>query len=94
MSMSAPFDPMQQGSDVPVDGSDQDELEIEEARGASGGTESSGSEPSGADVSGADATGNPGDSPVRHDDEDEAGGGPVFRTPHPGDRLHPEDLGS
>ncbi|PYY41461.1 hypothetical protein [Curtobacterium sp. MCPF17_046] len=94
MSMSAPFDPMQQGSDVPVDGSDQDELEVEEARGATGGPESSGSEPSGADVSGAAAIGNPGDSPVRHDDEDEAGGGPVFRTPEPGDRLHPEDLGS
>ncbi|WIB13782.1 hypothetical protein [Curtobacterium sp. MCPF17_052] len=49
--------------------------------------------PSGADVSGADAIGDPGDSPVRHDDEDAAGGGPVFRTPHPGDRLHPGDLG-
>lgn len=88
MSMSAPFDPQQQGSDVPVDGSDQDELEVEESRAAP-----PADEPSGADVSGADATGDPGDSPVRHDDEDAAGGGPVFRTPHPGDRLHPGDLG-
>ncbi|WIB26387.1 hypothetical protein [Curtobacterium sp. MCSS17_015] len=88
MSMSAPFDPTQPGGDVPVDGSDQDELEVEEARGASA------PETSGADVSGAEVTGNPGDSPVRHDDEDEAGGGPVFRTPNPGDRLHPDDLGA
>jgi hypothetical protein len=89
MSMSAPFDPEEQSSDVPVDGSDQDELEVEQSRGSAGG-----GEPSGADVSGADAAGDPGDSPVRHDDEDEAGGGPVFRTPEPGDRLHPDDLES
>ncbi|WP_420363178.1 hypothetical protein AABM26_01875 [Curtobacterium aetherium] len=89
MSMSAPFDPQQQGSDVPVDGSDQDGLEVEESLAAA-----SGSEPSGADVSGADAAGDPAQSPVRHDDEDEAGGGPVFRTPEPGDRLHPDDLGA
>lgn len=87
MSMSAPFDPQQPGSDVPVDGSDQDELEVEESRGTA-----SGSEPSGADVTGADATGDAVDSPVRHDDEDEAGGGPVFRRPQPGDRLHADDL--
>jgi hypothetical protein len=87
MSMSAPFDPQQQGTDVPVDGSDQDELEVEESRATAAG------EPSGADVSGAEAAGDPAASPVRHDDEDEAGGGPVFRTPHPGDRLHPGDLG-
>ena len=85
--MSAPFDPQQPGSDVPVDGSDQDELEVEESRGTA-----SGSEPSGADVTGADATGDAADSPVRHDDEDEAGGGPVFRRPHAGERLHPDDL--
>ena len=89
MSMSAPFDPEQQGTTVPVDGSDQDELEVEQSRGAE-----TGAEPSGADVSGADAAGDPGDSSVRHDDEDEAGGGPVFRTPAPGDRLHADDLDS
>ena len=87
MSMSAPFDPQQQGTDVPVDGSDQDGLEVEESRATA-----SGSEPSGSDVSGADAIGDPADSPVRHDDEDEAGGGPVFRRPQAGDRLQADDL--
>jgi hypothetical protein len=60
MSMSAPFDPEQQGRSIPVDGSDESELEMEEDRGAH--------------------------------DEDEAGGGPVFRRPHAGERLHPDDL--
>jgi hypothetical protein len=76
MSMSAPFDPEQPGASVPVDGSDASELEVEESRGA--------------DV-GPDA-GDPGVSPADHEDEDEAGGGPVFRRPHAGDRLHPDDL--
>ncbi len=40
---------------------------------------------------GADA-GDPSVSPVDHRDEDEAGGGPVFRRPQAGDRLHPDDL--
>lgn len=85
MSMSTPFDPEQQGRAVPVDGSDEDELEIEEERGAD----------RGADVGGVDAAGDDSDpsrSPVRHDDEDEAGGGPVFRRPSAGERLHPDDL--
>jgi hypothetical protein len=89
MSMSAPFDPEQQGTTVPVDGSDQDELEVEQSRGTT-----DDAVPSGSDVSGADAAGDPGHSLVRHDDEDEAGGGPVFRTPQPGDRLHADDLDS
>ncbi|WIE72032.1 hypothetical protein [Curtobacterium sp. MCJR17_020] len=76
MSMSTPFDPEQQGAANPVDGSDEAELEIEEDRGADVGEDS------------ADPTA----SPVRHDAEDEAGGGPVFRRPQPGDRLHPGDL--
>ncbi|WP_156463541.1 hypothetical protein [Curtobacterium sp. Leaf183] len=77
MSMSAPFDPEQQGSDVPVDGSDQDELEVERDRGDLTGS----AEPT-------DAEG----SPVRQHDEDEAGGGPVFRRPQAGDRLDAEEL--
>jgi hypothetical protein len=76
MSMSAPFDPEQAGRAVPVDGSDEDELQIEQDRGADVGEDSA----------------DPSVSPVRHDDEDEAGGGPVFRRPHAGDRLHPGDL--
>ncbi|MCA5923365.1 hypothetical protein [Curtobacterium oceanosedimentum] len=76
MSMSAPFDPEQQGRSTPVDGSDESELEVEEDRGADVGPDSA----------------DPGVSPVGHEDEDEAGGGPVFRRPEAGDRLHPEDL--
>lgn len=76
MSMSAPFDPEQQGRSIPVDGSDESELEMEEDRGADVGDDS------------ADAS----VSPVSHHDEDEAGGGPVFRRPHAGERLHPDDL--
>lgn len=76
MSMSTPFDPEQPGRSIPVDGSDESELEIEEDRGADVGEDSA----------------DPSASPVRHDDEDEAGGGPVFRRPKVGDRLHPEDL--
>jgi hypothetical protein len=75
MSMSAPFDPEQPGRSVPVDGSDEDELQIEEDRAADVGEDSA----------------DPSVSPARHDDEDEAGGGPVFRRPKPGDRLHPGD---
>jgi hypothetical protein len=44
----------------------------------------------GADV--GDDSADPSVSPVSHHDEDEAGGGPVFRRPHAGDRLHPDDL--
>ena len=85
MSMSAPFDPEQQGSAVPVDGSDGSdgsdaselEVEVEEGRAAS---------PDADAWSDADA------SPERLHDEDEAGGGPVFRRPQPGERLHAEDL--
>lgn len=86
MSMSAPFDPEQQGSDVPVDGSDASELEVEEGRGAAG----SDSGP----VSGAvTSTSEEADaSSERLHDEDEAGGGPVFRRPQPGDRVDAEDL--
>jgi hypothetical protein len=76
MSMSAPFDPEQPGGSVPVDGTDPTELEVEEERGA--------------DV-GPDAD-DPSVSPVDHHDQDEAGGGPVFRRPHAGDRLHPDEL--
>lgn len=76
MSMSAPFDPEQSGSSVPVDGSDEDELQLEEDRGADVGEDSV----------------DPSVSPVDHHDEDEAGGGPVFRRPEAGDRLHPGDL--
>ncbi|MBT1682116.1 hypothetical protein [Curtobacterium flaccumfaciens] len=76
MSMSAPFDPEQQGRSIPVDGSDESELEMEEDRGADVGDDSA----------------DPSVSPVGHHDEDEAGGGPVFRRPHAGDRLHPDDL--
>ncbi|KTR38909.1 hypothetical protein NS263_12120 [Curtobacterium oceanosedimentum] len=78
MSMSTPFDPQQPGADLPVDGSDQTEIEVEEDRGA--------------DV-GPDAV-DPSTSPVSHEDEDEdeAGGGPVFRRPQAGDRLHADDL--
>lgn len=76
MSMSAPFDPEQPGSSVPVDGSDEDELQLEEDRGADVGEDSA----------------DPSVSPVDHHDEDEAGGGPVFRRPEAGDRLHPGDL--
>ncbi|WIB77398.1 hypothetical protein DEJ28_17410 [Curtobacterium sp. MCPF17_002] len=75
MSMSAPFDPEQAGRSVPVDGSDEDELQVEEDRGADVGEDSV----------------DPSVSVARHDDEDEAGGGPVFRRPEPGDRLHPGD---
>ncbi|MBF4588588.1 hypothetical protein [Curtobacterium sp. VKM Ac-1395] len=79
MSMSAPFDPEQQGSDVPVDGSDASELEVEEGRSAAeSGTVSTSEE--------ADA------SAERLHDEDEAGGGPVFRRPQPGDRMDAADL--
>ncbi|MCY1693415.1 hypothetical protein [Curtobacterium sp. SL109] len=79
MSMSAPFDPEQQGSDVPVDGSDASELEVEEGRSAAeSGTVSTSEE--------ADA------SAERLHDEDEAGGGPVFRRPQPGDRMDASDL--
>ena len=76
MSMSAPFDPEQQGRSIPVDGSDESELEMEEDRGADVGDDSA----------------DPSVSPVSHHDEDAAGGGPVFRRPHAGDRLHPDDL--
>ncbi|MBO9046200.1 hypothetical protein JG550_003414 [Curtobacterium flaccumfaciens pv. flaccumfaciens] len=76
MSMSAPFDPEQQGRSIPVDGSDESELEMEEDRGADVGDDSA----------------DPSVAPVSHHDEDEAGGGPVFRRPHAGDRLHPDDL--
>ncbi|MBF4593987.1 hypothetical protein ITJ58_09475 [Curtobacterium flaccumfaciens] len=76
MSMSAPFDPEQQGRSIPVDGSDESEVEMEEDRGADVGDDSA----------------DPGVSPVSHHDEDEAGGGPVFRRPHAGERLHPDDL--
>ncbi|MBT1621934.1 hypothetical protein KK101_04460 [Curtobacterium flaccumfaciens pv. oortii] len=72
MSMSAPFDPEQQGRSIPVDGSDESELEMEEDRG--------------------DDSADPSVSPVSHHEEDEAGGGPVFRRPHAGERLHPDDL--
>lgn len=76
MSMSTPFDPEQQGAAIPVDGSDEAELEIEEDRGADVGEDSA----------------DPSVSPVNHQDEDEAGGGPVFRRPQAGERLHPDDL--
>jgi len=76
MSMSAPFDPEQQGRSIPVDGSDESELEMEEDRGADVGDDSA----------------DPSVSSVSHHDEDEAGGGPVFRRPHAGERLHPDDL--
>jgi len=76
MSMSAPFDPEQQGRSIPVDGSDESELEMEEDRGADVGDDSA----------------DPSVSPVSHHEEDETGGGPVFRRPQPGDRLHPGDL--
>ncbi|OEI67572.1 hypothetical protein Cus16_2803 [Curtobacterium sp. ER1/6] len=82
MSMSTPFDPQQPGADLPVDGTvpDRDEteteVEVEEDRGADVGPDSA----------------DPSTSPVSHEDEDEAGGGPVFRRPEAGDRLHPEDL--
>ncbi|MDT0232746.1 hypothetical protein [Curtobacterium sp. BRB10] len=76
MSMSAPFDPEQQGRSIPVDGSDESELEMEADRGADVGDDSA----------------DPSVSPVSHHDEDEAGGGPVFRRPHAGERLHPDDL--
>jgi len=81
MSMSTPFDPQQPGADVPVDGTlpedaDQTETELQEDRGADVGPDSV----------------DPSTSPVSHEDEDEAGGGPVFRRPEPGDRLHPDDL--
>ena len=72
MSMSTPFDPEQQGSAVPVDGRDEDELEVEEARSG---------EPVEADV-----------SPARLREQDEAGGGPVFRRPQAGDRLSAQEL--
>ncbi|MDM7892600.1 hypothetical protein [Curtobacterium caseinilyticum] len=79
--MSTPFDPQQPGADLPVDGSqpedtDQTEVEVEEDRGADVGPDS-------ADLS---------VSPASHQDEDEAGGGPVSRRPQAGDRLHPDDL--
>ncbi|WP_439689535.1 hypothetical protein ACRQ4C_17170 [Curtobacterium sp. SP.BCp] len=80
MSMSTPFDPEQPGASVPVDGSDATELEVEEERGADVGPDAG---PAAAD---------PSVSPVDHHDEDEAGGGPVFRRPQAGDRLHPDDL--
>ncbi|MBF4582224.1 hypothetical protein ITJ54_06025 [Curtobacterium sp. VKM Ac-2865] len=88
MSMSAPFDPEQQGSDVPVDGSDASELEVEEGRGAEG------SDSGPVSVSGAvTSTSEEADaSSERLQDEDEAGGGPVFRRPQPGDRVDAEDL--
>lgn len=76
MSMSTPFDPEQPGASVPVDGSDATELELEEDRGADVGPDSP----------------DPSVLPVDRHDEDEAGGGPVFRRPQPGDRLHSEDL--
>lgn len=84
MSMSAPFDPEQQDSDVPVDGSgvpvdgsDQDELQVERERG---------------DLTGAASPADADASPARQQDEDEAGGGPVFRRPQPGDRLSADEL--
>jgi hypothetical protein len=92
MSMSAPFDPEQQGSDVPVDGSDASELEVEEGRAAAG--SDSGPISDSGSVSGAvTSTSDEADaSSERLHDEDEAGGGPVFRRPQPGDRLDAEDL--
>jgi hypothetical protein len=86
MSMSAPFDPEQQGSDVPVDGSDASELEVEEGRAAAGSDSGSVSGAVSSTSEEADA------SAERLQDEDEAGGGPVFRRPQPGDRLHADDL--
>lgn len=86
MSMSAPFDPEQQGSDVPVDGSDASELEVEEGRAAAGAD-------SGSVSGGVSTTSDEADaSPARLHDEDEAGGGPVFRRPQPGDRMDAADL--
>ncbi len=81
MSMSTPFDPQQPGADLPVDGIAHDdqtetEREVEEDRGADVGPDSV----------------DPSTSPVPHEDEDEAGGGPVFRRPQAGDRLHADDL--
>lgn len=83
MSMSAPFDPSQDGQETHVDDRIEDEVEVEQARDG-------------------ETTGDPSESPVReHADadadadlaeQDEAGGGPVFRRPEAGDRLHPEDL--
>ncbi|OII33952.1 hypothetical protein BIU98_05785 [Curtobacterium sp. MMLR14_010] len=94
MSMSAPFDPEQQGSDVPVDGSDASELEVEEGRSADGSDSGSDSDSDSGSVSGGvSSTSDEADaSPERLQDEDEAGGGPVFRRPQPGDRLHAGDL--
>ncbi|WP_406907343.1 hypothetical protein [Curtobacterium sp. 179-B 9B NHS] len=63
MSMSTPFDPQQPGADLPVDGSGQPEIEVEEDRGADVGPDSV----------------DPSTSPAPHQDEDEAGGGPVAR---------------
>jgi len=77
MSMSTPFDPEQPSGSVPVDGSDESEIEVEEDRGSDVGEDSA----------------DPSTSPASHEDEDEAGGGPVFRRPQAGDRLHPDDLG-
>jgi hypothetical protein len=88
MSMSAPFDPEQQGSDVPVDGSDASELEVEEGRAADGSGSDSGSVSGGVSSTSEEADA----SAERLHDEDEAGGGPVFRRPQPGDRLHADDL--
>ncbi|WP_267420159.1 MULTISPECIES: hypothetical protein [unclassified Curtobacterium] len=102
MSTSAPFDPEQQGSDVPVDGSDASELEVEEGRAGersdsgsvSGSDSGSVSGPDSGSVSGSvSSTADEADaSPERLHDEDEAGGGPVFRRPQPGDRMHADDL--
>jgi hypothetical protein len=86
MSMSAPFDPEQQGSDVPVDGSDASELEVEEGRAAEGSDSGSVSGAVSSTSDEADA------SSERLHDEDEAGGGPVFRRPQPGDRMDAADL--
>lgn len=77
MSMSTPFDPEQQGSAVPVDGSDEDELQLERDR---------------SDLTGAASGADAGGSPDRQHDEDEAGGGPVFRRPRAGDRLDADEL--
>ncbi|RUQ07416.1 hypothetical protein D8M35_06255 [Curtobacterium sp. HSID17257] len=79
MSMSTPFDPQQPGADqlgADLPVDGSDQTETEEDRGADVGPDSV----------------DPSVSPAPHEDEDEAGGGPVFRRPEAGDRLHPDDL--
>lgn len=79
MSMSGPFNPVGQPDpgDAPVDSTSLSEIDRERGQAEQVTSGIDDQSPTGADGPAADGT----------------DGQPVFRTPQPGDRLHPEDLG-